>query len=304
MKKMKLIFTATVFFVLLLPFTLQAQTDSLLESLESELPPKEVFEASTFKATRLINLHTVETLGEGILDFRVSHRFGDFSSGIQNLYGLDGPATIRIGFDYAVSDRLMIGGGRTSYAKMYDVFLKYKLLRQTVGNAMPITVTWLSSANITTVNDPLKALGVDNLTARLAYFHELMIARKMGEKLSLQIAPIFVHYNVVKQTDRNNLFAVAFSGRYKISRSMAITGEYALRAINYKTDLSGYTNSAGVGFSLETGGHVFQVFVSNSFAINQVQVVPHTTSSWKKGQIRLGFNISRVFALKRKTTWE
>lgn len=276
--------------------------DDLLESLESEQPKKKEFVLATFKGTRLINQHTVETLGAGSLDVRIAHRFGDFSSGAYNLWGLDGPATIRLGFDYAITDRLMVGVGRTNYNKMFDGFIKYRILRQTTDNSMPVSVTWLSTGNIIGLKDPIK---YQYFTSRLVFMHQVMIARKFSERLSLQVAPTYIHYNLVQAlTDKNDMFATALSGRFKITRSVAITAEYVVRVSNYGlNDFQNYHNSAGVGFDIETGGHVFQVFVTNSYAINPVQVIPYTSSSWGKGNVRLGFNISRVFSLKRKKSW-
>ena len=76
---------------------------------------------------------------------------------------------------------------------------------------------------------------------------------------------------------------------------MALTSEYIYRLNKYSSNSGLYYNALSLGLDLETGGHVFQVFVSNSEAINEVVVVPYTVSSWTKGQVRLGFNISRVF---------
>jgi hypothetical protein len=140
----------------------------------------------------------------------------------------------------------------------------------------------------------------DHSSDRYAYMFHLMLARKFSEKLSLQINPMFIHYNLVlNTTDKNDIYALAGSGRYKVSRRIAITGEYILHLGKYVRDASLYTNSASIGMDIETGGHVFQLFVTNSQAINEVQLVPFTNSFWKKGEIRFGFNISRVFSLKR-----
>lgn len=278
--------------------------DDLLNSLEQESPKTKSYAFASFKGTRLINLHTIETLGKGSLDFRISHRFGDFSSGLYNFYGIDGPATIRIGFDYSVTDRFTVGIGRSSYGKMFDGLLKYRILRQTQEKGMPVSVTGLVSINAIGIRDPNKALtGVDmyeNFSSRLAYMYQLMIARKFNSKLTLQISPIFIHYNMVVRTnDKNDMFAVAGSGRYKVSKSISLTGEYTLRATKYTVLKSTYYNSAGLGIDIETGGHVFQMFVTNSSPINEVQSIPFTTSSWSKGQVRLGFNVSRVFGIAK-----
>jgi hypothetical protein len=290
--------------VSIIPLQLWAQ-DDLLSSLETEQPKTRQLVYASFKGTRLINLHTVETLGKGSLDFRISHRFSDFSSGMGNLWGLDGAATIRLGFDYSVTDRFTCGIGRSSYGKMVDGFLKYKLLRQTADNSIPISVSGLLTLNIASGEDPNKVvLGADRyekFSSRIAYLYQLLIARKFNERLTLQLSPSFIHYNMVIQLhDKNDILALGLSGRYKITRSIALTGEYIFRINQYTSDQSvAYHNSASIGLDLETGGHVFQLFVTNSFAINEVQLIPYTTSQWDKGQIRLGFNVSRVFSIAK-----
>ncbi|MDB5274567.1 MAG: hypothetical protein JWO58_2934 [Chitinophagaceae bacterium] len=277
--------------------------DDLLRTLEKENPPTTDHTIASFKGTRLINLHTIETLGKGSLDFRISHRFGDFSTGTNNLWGLDGPATLRLGFDYSVTDRFTVGIGRSSYGKLIDGFLKYRILRQTNNEDVPISITGLATMNITTLIDPNKNItGVDQyqfFSSRISYLYQLMIARKFNQKLTLQIAPTLIHYNLVQNlNDKNDMFSLAGSGRFKITRSLSITGEYALRVTRYTVQQSTlYHNVASVGIDIETGGHVFQVFVTNATAINEVQAIPYTTTSWQKGEIRLGFNISRVFGI-------
>ncbi|MBC7487464.1 MAG: hypothetical protein H7282_12000 [Cytophagaceae bacterium] len=295
-----------IYFILLsllsIPITAVAQED-LLNSLEKDLPTSKALTVASFKGTRLINLHTVETLGKGSLDFRISHRFGDFSTGANNLWGLDGPATLRLGFDYAVTDRFTIGIGRSSYGKMFDGFLKYRLLRQTQNNDIPLSMSAVVSMNITSEIDPNKSInGFDRyeyFSSRISYFSQLMFARKFGDKVTIQISPIWIHYNLVQNlNDKNDMFSLGGSGKFKITRSLSLTGEYVLRVSKYTVQQSSlYHNTASIGIDIETGGHVFQVFVTNSNAINEVQVIPYTSTSWSKGQIRLGFNISRVFGI-------
>ena len=286
----------------------QENPDSLLAELEKEIP-QEKFVNSMFKSTRLINFHTVEILGKKALDFRISHRFGDINSGADNLYGLDGPATIRLGLEYSHNGRLMGGIGRSSSGKYVDGFLKYRILRQTITNSMPISITAVGSVNVSAAKVNVYSLpGVTdfpNFVDRIAYMSQVIIGRKFNEHLSLQLTPTLIHYNMVAQImDRNNVFAVIGAGRYKVSRSISITGEYALRTNKYSLDFKQYHNNASIGIDIETGGHVFQIFVTNSAALNEVQVISFTNTSWKDGGARLGFNISRVFGFgKKKKKW-
>lgn len=278
--------------------------DDLMNELNESMPKERDFVYATFKGTRLINLHTVETLGKGTLEFRIAHRFGDFSSGANNFWGLDGPATIQFHFDYGVSDRLTLGIGRAAFNKVYDAFAKYNIARQTRDSSMPVTVTLLGSVNVVSDVDRNRATtGVDqyrDFGNRIVYMAQAFIARKINAKLSFQLSPTFLHYNLAYNFgDQNDIFALGLSGRYKISSHAALTGEYIHRINNYTINSGFYSDALSLGFDLETGGHVFQVFLTNSSSINETAVIPYTESKWSKGQIRLGFNISRVFGVHK-----
>lgn len=256
---------------------------------------------ATFKGTRLINQHTIEVGGRRTLDFRIAHRFGPFNSGAYNFWGLDGGASIRMSLEYSYDGRLQFGLGRSSTEKTYDTYLKYRLLRQNKNNSMPISVTLFSGMYYTNVKGSGALIsGIDkykNFSSRLSFTQQIMIARKFGEKLSVQITPTMVHYNQVdKISDVNDTYAVGVLGRYKFTNRAAFTVEYMPR-INKFSRSNTYYNSLGIGFDIETGGHVFQVHLTNSLGLTENQFITKTTDSWTKSGMRLGFNISRVFTL-------
>jgi hypothetical protein len=280
-----------------------AQDDDLMKDLATLEKNKKEYTIATFKGTRLINLHTVETLSKGALDFRISHRFGDIGSGSKNMWGLDGPATLRLGLDYSITDRLVAGIGRSSYQKFFDGFVKYKFVRQ-ASDGPRFSIVSVSSINLITDSDPNKAItGVDRYqfySNRLSYMEQVLLARKFNEKLSLQLAPTYIHYNIVtRANDKNDVVALGVSGRYKFTRSMAVTAEYIARVTAYSPVSNQYHDVVSIGLDIETGGHVFQLFFTNASAINEVQLIPYTSSSWKDKGIRFGFNISRVFQLSK-----
>jgi hypothetical protein len=255
---------------------------------------------ATFKSTRIINMHTVETVGKRTLDFRISHRFGNFNSGAENFFGLDGGANIRLGLEYSYDGRLMAGLGRTSTGKLFDGFLKYRWLRQRDDNKMPLSVTLLSGLFLTHEKDPLKEIrGFDkyeHFSNRMSFVYEIILARKFSRNFSFQLVPYFVHYNLVEKiTDLNDMYGLQGGLRYKFTKRAAITAEYAYRFNDYARE--DYYNSLGIGLEIETGGHVFQVHVTNSFGIVENQFLPYTDTKWDNAGIRIGFNISRVFTL-------
>jgi len=290
--------------ILLLSFlisgsTLQAQ--DMLSQVEGKdsLNGKD-FTVATFKTTRLINFHTLETVGRRTLDFRISHRFGAINSGADNAWGIDGPVNIRLGLEYSPDGRFMFGIGRTSIEKLIDGFLKYRLIRQTTDDQTPVSVTLFTGAYYTSQKNPLLTNGEKKFTYmsnRLAYNSQVMIGRKFSRSFSLQIGGWFSHYNLVDLiTDKNDAFGASGIFRYKFTNRQAITFEYS-HAFNDYSPANKYYDSMGVGYEIETGGHVFQVHLTNSFGLVESQYFTHTDTQWNDAGIRIGFNVSRVFWL-------
>ncbi len=291
-----------VFFALLLLASAKLSAQDLLAEVEKQSPPQKDYSIATFKGTRLVNFQTVETLSKGTLEVRIAHRFGAFANGSTNFWGLDGPATIQLRIDYAITDRLMVGLGRASDHKMVDSFVKYRILRQTTDESMPISITGLASINVD--SEPNSLLGFDyyqHFNSRLVYMATAMIARKFNSKFSLQVSPVFIHYNIVQNlTDKNDMFSMVGSARYKLTKRTALTVEYMQRVTPYSVNMSQYHNVLSVGFDIETGGHVFQVFVTNGTSINEVRTIPYTTYGFFSNGMALGFNLSRVFSTRSK----
>jgi hypothetical protein len=264
-----------------------AQADSLMDMLNKTAPPsKKEAVSATFKATRIINGSSVESLGAGVLDFRIDHRFGQLSQGSQNFFGLD-DATTRIGLDYGITKWLMVGIGHNTLNKEDDGFVKVKLLSQR-KEGMPISLSSLPTGDTWEYSN------------RLYFTNQVLIARKFNDWLSLQLMPSIVHYNLVDSNKSdNNTFAIGIGGRIKVSRRIAITGEYYYRLNN--TDMlydgSKTYNSASIGIDIETGGHVFQLMLTNAPGMTERTFIGQTTDSWGKGNLHFGFNISRVFTI-------
>ncbi|CAI8297767.1 MAG: hypothetical protein CNE98_05040 [Bacteroidetes bacterium MED-G17] len=254
--------------------------------------------SNTFKSTRIINGQSIENVGGGVLDFRISHRFGLLSGGFYDLFGLD-QALIRLGLEYGLTDKLMIGVGRNSFRKEYDGFLKYKILQQEKNKKKPVSITLFSSSSWSTIkhNRAYDAL----FEARLAYTTQILIAKKITENLSLQLSPSFIHRNWVPQSQQNNqTISIGLGGRYKLTKRFSINGEY-FYVPKSKQDPSSF-NSLSLGVDIETGGHVFQLHFTNSTSMIERGFITETNNSWLDGDIHFGFNVSRVFSLKSNTS--
>jgi hypothetical protein len=263
---------------------------------QKEAKEKTDIVTATFKTTRLINGQSIENVGRGILDVKISHRFGTLNSGAYNLFGLDN-ASMRIGVDYGITDRLMVGVGRSTYEKQFDGFLKYRILRQSTGRKyMPISVSYAASVMPRTLDDPSSTVQ-KWYTDRLSFSHQLIIASKLNDYTSIQLMPTLVHYNSVPLAiNPNDLYSLGLGFRERISKRVNLTGEYYYQ-IN---KLDGYYNSLSLGVDIETGGHVFQFHVSNSTGMTERTFINETAGTWGNGDIHFGFNIARVFTIKKK----
>lgn len=272
----------------------QAQEDDLL-SLLNDGNEETSYTIASFKTSRIINLHSLETTAGGVLDVKISHRFGFINGGLYELFGLDG-ATIRIGADYGITDQFSVGLGRSSFEKTYDGFLKYKFLRQSTGKRnVPISAVLFAGTAIQTLkwSNPERDYKFAN---RMTYSAQLILGRKFSEGLSLQLSPTFLHRNLVSTAaEKNDVFALGVGGRIKLSKRVTLNSEYIYVLPDQLAPA--YTNSFSIGFDIETGGHVFQLQFTNSTSMIEKGFVGETTGVWGDGDIHFGFNISRVFTL-------
>lgn len=266
--------------------------------INAQIKPKIDYASATFKASRIINGHSVQQMKRKQLDFRISHRFGTLNSGGYGLFGLD-QSTIHFSLEYGMTDWLMLGVGRGSYNKIYDSFAKFRILRQSRGaRTMPISISYLTSVEMNTMKsqDPTRT---NYFSSRMSFVHQLLIARKFNEGFSFQLTPTFIHRNLVaSDLDMNDIYSMGIGARYKLNKRTSLNVEYYYTYNpNHQFPSTRYYNSASVGVDIETGGHVFQIMLTNSLGMREATFIPRTTDSWKNGGIHLGFNISRVFAL-------
>lgn len=291
-------FSKTVLWILFVCISLSVSSQDLLDLFGDDEPETIDYAYATFKTTRVVNAHSVESPAPGVLLFIISHHFGKVNDGAYNLFGLD-QATMRIGFEYSFNDWLCLGTGRSTYEKTFDGFAKVKLLRQSAGmRNMPVSVSLFSA---TTLNS-LKWANPDRknyFSSRLAYTHQLLIARKFSNTFSFQLMPALIHKNLVPtKEDKNDIFALGAGGRIKLSNRITFNGEYYYVFPGQRDD-NLYSNTLSMGFDIETGGHVFQLHFTNSKPMFDRGFITETTGKWDKGDIYFGFNITRVFTIKK-----
>lgn len=287
-------------FILLLLSTGMINAQGDLMDLINQDAPKEVnFTTATFKSTRIMNGHSIERMPAGQLDFRISHRFGTINSGAYNFFGLD-QSNVHLSLEYGVFNWFMFGIGRGTYEKTFDGFTKFSILRQSSGaRVMPVSVSFFTSVALKT----LKAQNPDitnYYSSRLSYTSQILIGRKFNQSFSFQITPTFIHRNLVTTVlDPNDLWAMGAGGRVKLSKRISLNAEYYYLLKPSPDYMSQKVyDPLSIGVDIETGGHVFQLFFTNSLAMIEKGFITETTGRWLHGDIHFGFNISRVFMLK------
>jgi hypothetical protein len=269
--------------------------DDLLDILDNETPENKAADivTATFKGTRIINGHSIQNRKDKELEFIISHRFGRINLGFDELFGLD-QSNIRFSLEYGLNDNLTAGFGRSSFEKTYDSFLKYSWIKQKTGeNSFPFAVSLFGSVAVKTIKDYDPA-DKRSFAESLFYVGQVLIARKVSPSFSFQITPTYVHRNTVRiDADPHDIFALGFGSRMKVSKRVSINGEYYYafdesKSINAR-------NSLAFGVDIETGGHVFQIILSNAITMIEKSFITETTGNFFGGDIHLGFNISRTF---------
>ncbi|WP_395051571.1 DUF5777 family beta-barrel protein [Flavobacterium sp.] len=279
MKLYKIIFIA----VFSLPMMLLAQ-----EQKDNIPAVKEVeYERAAFESTSLIESQTNRVYSKGTIEMVMNHRFG-LVNGTNDMIGIWAPANIRIAVNYSITDRITVGFGTTKDNRLQDFSLKTALLRQTVNGKMPVSVTYYGNMSISA----LPKENFYNTSDRWSFFNQLIIAKRITKAISLQIAPSYSHYNTVQAPMSNDLFAIEFGGRAKVTSDMSI-----LLDVNQPITSQEIAPKSGfsIGTEFSTVGHTFQIFVSNYRGIVNQQSNMLNQNEFFEGDFAIGFNISRTW---------
>jgi len=279
-----------IFFVIscLLSSLVNAQ-ENLLSILDED--EKTVYIYYLFKGTKIVNSQSVELNSKGVLQFNIQHRFGPLNSGKYNLYGLDF-SQVRLSLDYGINEWSSFGIGRSSSLKIIDANSKIRLCRQ-VKAGFPFTIVINFAAYIKQWQSSEGEKEDFILTNQLSYTNQVLFARKINRNLTLQFSPTVVHYNLVEKLNEvNDKYSFGIGGRQKLTQRISLNAEYFYQ-LNDKRN----SNVLSLGFDIETGGHVFQLHLSNSSDMIDPKFITDTNGEWLNGDIYFGFNISRVFTI-------
>jgi len=270
--------------------------DDLMTMMEKDAKPAIDYTSASFKTTRIVIGQSIELPPKGNLLFLITHHFGAINTGYENLYGLKS-ASIRLGLEYGLNDWLGFGAGLNTDRNTWDGFVKVKVLRQSKGaRKMPVTIDLFGNTAIYTTKWP-NPDRTNYFSSRITYAFQVMVARKFGNAISLQITPSYVHKNMVPTSDdHNDIFTLGGGGRVKVSKRVSINAEYHHLFKGQVVSTKAY-DSFSLGIDIETGGHVFQIFLTNSYGEYEETFLTDTRGKWSNGDIFLGFNISRIFTI-------
>jgi len=290
-----------------------AQDSASTENTAPKVKPRPV--KNTFQSTWLIDDQSVMVPIKGTFEADIQHRFGTVKNGIKDLFGIYASANMRIGFSYVPINNLQLGFGLAKNNMLLDGSAKYAIIKQTKG-VYPVSVTYYGNIGYKTIHDAGGALFKYG-TQRLSFFNQLIVARKINDKLSVQVAGSIAHQNSVpgyyaqKDTisyvykeQKFDMFAASVCARYKLTDVTCLLIEYDQPLVRFATNNP--NPNLAFGFEFNTSGHTFQLFAGNYSLLSPQQNSLSNTnnpfgftqtggSKVKGGQFLIGFNITRLW---------
>jgi len=251
-------------------------------SIAQEVDKKE----NIFQGTRLVNGQSSNLVEKGKLNLLIQHRFGDISGGAYELFGLD-QATMRLGFEYGFTDNLNLGFGRSTFLKTYDAFAKYRLVQQ--NRDFPFTVAATLEGSLPTLRNYFP-----ESSDKFSGTAQLHISKTVNN-FGFQVSPGFINTGFIPAKNNSySMFILGVAGSVKLSRKVSLNAEYLY---NFENEFSN-TKPLSFGVDIDTGGHLFQLVLSNSQQLTGSSLYSYTAGNWGKGNIYFGFNLIREFKLK------
>ena len=253
---------------------------------------------SPWTCTILIDNQTVVTPEKGVTEFIIHHRFGKISQ-LSDLLGIYAPSNIRLGLNYGITDKIMIGLGTEKDNKMQELQWKYNIIPQTKSGSMPVSVTYYGNIVVDAKNEEVFGENY-KFSHRISYFNQLIVGRKFSDKLSFQIAGSFAHFNSVDSVNFNDYIGISVGGRYKVYNDISLIAEYDYSfpltdfIAHYQADYTPKPNYA-IGIEFGTGTHAFQVFAAQYKNIINQKNLAYNLNDLNSGDWLLGFNITVRF---------
>jgi len=272
------------FIVLFFALALILRTSA--QETEPEKPVKNVFQG-----TRFINLQSANVAEKNELQMFIQHRFGNINGGFYEFFGLD-EASMRLGFEYGIFKNFTVGIGRSTYMKTFDSFLKYRILTQT--SSMPLTLTATLAGSVPTIRDYFPA-EYDNFGDKASGNVQLHIA-KSWKSIGFQVSPGYIGTGYIPAENSSySFFTLGGGGSVKLSKKISFNVEYLYR---FEDEID-YVNPLSASIDLDTGGHLFQIVISNGQQMYDQAIITNPTGDWAEGSLYLGFNLVRGFNFKQ-----
>jgi hypothetical protein len=282
----------TILFVfLMLPFIAFSQENG--ENQENDSVPKKVkekLERAAFESSYVIDNPSNVVLNKKALEIQMQHRFGEFNDDRNDMAGIWGNSNIRLGLAYGIHERVTIGFGTTKNNRYQDFNVKVAVLRQTRSESMPLSVSYYANWTV----DARSKENFQYTSDRWSFFNQLILSRRFNSKFSMSGTFSLSHYNVVKNTMRNDMLAFSLGGRYKITPNTAVLIDYSQPLTEFMKDNPHPGISLGVEFG--TSSHAFQIFVTNYQGIVSQDNYMYNSNDFFDGNIMLGFNITRLYS--------
>jgi hypothetical protein len=236
---------------------------------------------------------------KGTFEFAIQHRFGTIENGYEDFWGIYAPSNIRLGFSYTPVEKLLVGFGFTKENITWDFDAKYAILQQARKGGSPVSLTYFGNVAIDTRNKE----NFVNSSDRFSYFNQLILARKISDDLSIQVAPSWTHFNAVpgyvdedddiQSTMENDHIAISVAGRYKVTSTLAIIANYDQPITQHYANNPNPNVSFGV--EIGTSSHTFQIFMGNYKSIVPQRNNMFNTNNYQDGEFLIGFNITRLW---------
>lgn len=260
-----------------------AQVSWKRDHTQTELP------VELFHSTFAINLPTAETIGKQILEIEISHRFiPTIKSGSKNFWGFDGPVTNRLALAYGITDNTQVSLGRSNFHDNYELAIKQQLFEN--GNdvfpfltAVAVGAAWNSDHPVVESSD----------SKAFQFYTQVILNAMYDKKIGIGIVPSYLYNSHPQCPDNQYSFTIGTYLQYYLSETFSLIWEYNPTVTGWRN----FHNPMGFGLEIETGGHFFKIFLTNSTDLNQTQFLAGADRSFDSGDVRFGFMITRLLFL-------
>jgi hypothetical protein len=240
---------------------------------------------AVFQSHQSANLATTETLRGGNWLFEISHRFQTpIESGTRELWGVDGPAWIRLGLSWAPTDRVLFGILRTNNEDNVELNARGRLLETELGS-VPVHVAAVGGVAWNT--DPLPFGADDN---EMQAYVQVVANTILAERVALGVAPTWLHNPLIHDPEAESTASVGVYGQWYLGDAFSVLGEWIV-----SEELPGLEHDTGtIGVEIRTRGHHFKLVATNQPALNPTQNLAGSPNAFAFDQLRFGFNITRL----------